>query len=145
MQSILYFATATMVYAYSVLSPAAVSEMNSAWRDRRAALFQRVVVDRFVWEIVDRAISKDLKGQLMNTIKSAKRPSDLWVTADLCFEPNFRFVDFDFPGMWISIKQLIYRTDALSQLAAKLGPCIKVRPMYEDDVIFLRIEFWPTA
>lgn len=134
-----------MAYAYSVLSPAAVSEMNSAWRDRRAALFQRVVVDRFVWEIVDRAISKDLKGQLMNTIKSAKRPSDLWVTAGLCFEPNFRFVDFDFPGMWISIKQLIYRTDALSQLATKLGPCIKVRPMYEDDVIFLRVEFWPTA
>jgi hypothetical protein len=134
-----------MAYAYSVLSPAAVSEMNSAWRDRRAALFQRVVVDRFVWDMVDRAISKDLKGRLMNTIKSAKRKSDLWVTADLCFEPNFRFVDFYFPGMWISIKQLIYRTDALSRLAAKLGPCIKVRPMYEDDVIFLRIEFWPTS
>ena len=134
-----------MVYAYSLLSPAAVSEMNSAWHDRRAAVFQRAVINRFVWDMVDRAISKDLKGQLMNTIKSAKRPSDLWVTAGLCFEPNFRFVHADFPGMWISIKQLIYRTDALSQLAAKLGPCIKVRPMYEDDVIFLRVEFWPTA
>jgi len=66
---------------------------------------------------------------------------DLSVASGLCYEPDHRF--------WIdrqsmTIKQVIYRTDALERLAAELGPQIKVRPLYLNDVIYIMIEFWPT-
>ena len=119
-----------------------VKEMNDLWRERRNAVFQKAVVDRFVADMVKFCHDRDLVHQMFDAIKHAKKASDLWVTAGRCYEPNYRFTEADYPGMWLSIKQLIYRTDALSQLADELGSCIKIRPLYQDDVIFLKIEFW---
>lgn len=134
-----------MGYRYQLLSAADLEEMNTAWDQRREAVFERAVIDRFISEMLYRSINKDIKGQLMERIKTAKKLSELWVTAPLCFEHSYRFVDARFPGMSLGIEQLINGTDALSQLAAKLGPCIKVRPLRNAAAIFLKVEFWPTA
>lgn len=127
---------------FQLLSAADVREVSNAWYDRRKAVFEKKVVDEWVSGMMDRLIEKDLKKQLLDVISYAKTPDELWVSAGYCYDQNYRF--------WIgpqsmTIKQLIYRTDALQRLAKEIGSQIKVRPLYDDGMIFFKIEFWPTV
>jgi hypothetical protein len=126
---------------FSLLSNADCAELKAAWQQRSAAVFEKAVVDRFVSDLVDLCIERDIKSQLLGAIKYAKSPQDIWVSAGRCYEADYRFY---IDGRWMSIKQLIYRTDALTRLAEALGPGIKIRPLYDHNLIFLKIEFWPS-
>jgi len=127
---------------FTLFSASDVRQMNEDWAKRSEEVFVKKVVDDFVSMHLDRAIMRDIRGQMFKEIKSAISPSDLCVSSGICYEPNHRF----YVGRrWMSIKQLIYRTDALERLATELGPQIKVRPFYWNDVIYMNIEFWPTG
>ena len=122
--------------------------LNDVWKQRNQAVFEDKVVAEFVSNIVHRTIERDLKAELLDTIKYAERKDQLWVSAGLCYDLDYRFTTDAccgvFAGKTMTIKQVIYRTDALEQIAKQLGPCIKVRPLYHNKKIFLKIEFWPT-
>lgn len=130
---------------FSLLSNADCVELNATWQQRSKALFEKAVVSRFVSDMVDRAIERDLKTELLEAMKMARKPNEIWVSAGLCYDDNHRFTEEGFGNRWLSIKQLIYRTDALAELAKQLGPQIKVSPLYENNVIFLKIQFVPSA
>lgn len=127
---------------FQLLSADDVRQMNVSWNTRWRDLFVKRVVDEFVSVHVDRAIERDLRVELLQAIKYAREPRDLWVSSGLCYNENHRF--------WIgrqsmTIKQLIYRTDALQRLAVEIGPQIKVSPLYQGGIIYLKIEFLPTC
>jgi len=126
---------------FTLFSAADVLKMNEDWINRSHDVFVKKIVDDFVAIHIDRAIKRDVRGLMIDQIKHARSVKDLSVASGLCYEPDHRF--------WIdrqsmTIKQVIYRTDALERLAAELGPQIKVRPLYLNDVIYIMIEFWPT-
>ena len=128
--------------SFQLLSAADFCEMSNAWSERSKAVFEKKVVDEWVSDMMDRLIEKDIKKQLLDVISYAKTPDELWISAGYCYEVNHRF--------WVghksmTIKQLIYRTDALQRLAKEIGSQIKVRPLYDDGMIFFKIEFWPNV
>ena len=126
---------------WTLFSADDVKKMDTAWQNRSQEVFIEKVIKDFVELHMDRAISRDIHGQMLKQIKDARTPKDLEVSSGLCYEPNHRF----YVGrQWMSIKQLLYRTDALKRLEAELGPQIKVRPSYWNDLIYIMIEFWPT-
>ena len=128
---------------FQVISRSAIGEMSTLWRNRQNAVFEKEVVDKFVLDMTLMAISNDIEAQLLDKIKYAKYPKDLWVSAGRCYDPDYYFTLEGFGGKRLYIKQLIYRTDALQRLAKEFGEKIKVRPLYQNGVIFLKIEFWP--
>ena len=125
---------------WTLFSAADSEKMAQMWRNRSNDLFVKKVVDDFVEMHMDRAIKRDLHTEMLEAVKNARSPSDLSVSSGLCYDPNHRFY---VGNRWMSIKQLIYRTDALQRLAAEMGPQIKVRPSYWNDLIYIMIEFWP--
>jgi len=128
---------------FRLLTDSDDAELNAVWRERSKEFFEKSVVNLFVDEMTDLEIQRDLKQQLLNTMKVSTRPEQIWVYAGRSYEPNYRFtLPSISPNRWISIKQLIYRTDALDRLEAKLGKNIKVQPLYENGIIYFKIEFW---
>ena len=125
---------------WTLFSAADIKSMGETWFKREQELFVKKVVDDFVEMHMDRAIKRDLHTEMLEAVKNARSPSDLSVSSGLCYDPNHRFY---VGNRWMSIKQLIYRTDALQRLAAEMGPQIKVRPSYWNDLIYIMIEFWP--
>lgn len=117
-----------------------LEKLTNDWNARSQDLFVKKVVDDWVSLMMDKLITRDIHSQMADAVQFARTPQDLWVSAGLCFDPDHRF--------WVgkrsmTIKQLIYRTNALQRLASDIGDKIKVRPLYDDGVIFFKIEFWP--
>ena len=116
--------------------------MNAAWHSRSREVFVEKTIRDFVDRHMERAIKNDVCGQMLEQIKHARTRKDLSVSCGLCYDPNYRFFGAD--GQSMTIKQLIYRTDALQRFATEIGPQIKVSPHYWNDLIYFDIEFWPT-
>jgi len=129
--------------SFRLLTVADDVELNGKWQQRSKELFEKSIVDSFVDEMVHIEIERDLKKQLLDKMNMSSNPDQLWIYAGRSYDPNYRFtLPSASPKRWISIKQLIYRTDALDQLAAQLGRNIKVRPLYLNGLIYFKIEFW---
>ena len=126
-----------------LLDAADFAEMSAAWNNRYNGLFQKKVTEQFVSELLDCAAQKDFKAHLMLSIASAREPKDLWVSLGIYFPKDAYFTAEGFGQKRMTIKQILYRTDALQQVAAFIGRDIKVKPMFGDDVIFIRVEYWP--
>ena len=118
-------------------------ELAATWRERSKEFFEKSVVNGFVDEMTDLEIQRDLKQQLLNRMQTTARPEQLWVYAGRSYDPDYRFtLPSISPTKWLSIKQLIYRTDALDRLESQLGKNIKVKPLYENGLIYFKIEYW---
>ena len=132
---------------FQLLTAENVLTLKQEWKKRNQAVFEKAVVDKFVFDIVERSIDKGLMDELLNAIKYAEKKNELCVSAGLCYATDYRFTTDALGGIFkdksMTIKQVIYRTNALERIAKELGPCIKVRPSYDDGLIFLMIEFWP--
>ena len=126
-----------------LLDAADFAEMKAAWNNRYNGLFQKKVTEQFVSELLDCAAEKDFKAHLMLSIATAREPKDLWVSLGIYFPTDAYFTAEGFGQKRMTIKQILYRTDALQQIAAFIGEDIKVRPMFGDGVIFIRVEYWP--
>ena len=126
-----------------LLDAADFAEMKAAWNNRYNGLFQKKVTEQFVSELLDCAAQKDFKAHLMLSIATAREPKDLWVSLGIYFPTDAYFTAEGFGQKRMTIKQILYRTDALQQIAAFIGEDIKVRPMFGDGVIFIRVEYWP--
>ena len=126
-----------------LLDAADFAEMKAAWNNRYNGLFQKKVTEQFVSELLDCAAEKDFKAHLMLSIATAHEPKDLWVSLGIYFPTDAYFTAEGFGQKRMTIKQILYRTDALQQIAAFIGEDIKVRPMFGDGVIFIRVEYWP--
>ena len=126
-----------------LLSAVDFAEMKAAWENRYNSLFQKKVTEQFVSELLDCAAEKDFKAHLMLSVASAREPKDLWVSLGIFYPQDAYFTAEGFGQKRMTIKQILYRTDALQQLAAFIGEDIKVRPMFDDGVIFIKVEYWP--
>ena len=126
-----------------LLDAADFAEMKAAWNNRYNGLFQKKVTEQFVSELLDCAAQKDFMAHLMLSIATAREPKDLWVSLGIYFPTDAYFTAEGFGQKRMTIKQILYRTDALQQIAAFIGEDIKVRPMFGDGVIFIRVEYWP--
>ena len=126
-----------------LLSAVDFAEMKAAWENRYNSLFQKKVTEQFVSELLDCAAKKDFKAHLMLSVASAREPKDLWVSLGIFYPQDAYFTAEGFGNRRMTIKQILYRTDALQQLAAFIGEDIKVRPMFDDGVIFIKVEYWP--
>ena len=126
-----------------LLDAADFAEMKAAWNNRYNGLFQKKVTEQFVSELLDCAAQKDFKAHLMLSIATAREPKDLWVSLGIYFPTDAYFTAEGFGQKRMTSKQILYRTDALQQIAAFIGEDIKVRPMFGDGVIFIRVEYWP--
>jgi hypothetical protein len=125
-----------------LLDAADFAEMKAAWNNRYNGLFQKKVTEQFVSELLDCAAEKDFKAHLMLSVASAREPKDLWVSLGIFYPQDAYFTAEGFGQKRMTIKQILYRTDALQQIAAFIGEDIKVRPMFEDGVIFLQVQYW---
>ena len=120
------------------------AELSAAWSNRYNDLFQKKVTEQFVSDLIDHAVKKDFKAEFLQQINHlAHEPKDLWVSLGIYFPKDTYFTAEGFGQKRMTIKQILYRTDALQQIAAFIGKDIKVRPMFDDDVIFIRVEYWP--
>lgn len=127
-----------------LLDAADFAEMKNAWNNRYNGLFQKKVTDQFVSELLDCAAEKDIKAHLMQSIALAREPKDLWVSLGVFYPDDAYFTAEGFGNRRMTIKQILYRTDALQQLAAFIGKDIKVRPLFDQGVFFIKIEYWPS-
>lgn len=128
-----------------LLHDADFAEMKSAWKNRYNGLFQKKITDDFVSHLIDRAIQMDFKALFLEQIISlAHEPKDLWVSLGIFYPQDAYFVAEGFGQKRMTIKQILYRTDALQQLAAFIGKDIKVRPLFDNGAIFIKIEYWPS-
>jgi hypothetical protein len=127
----------------SLLHEADFADLNAAWNNRYNGLFQKKVTEQFVSNLLDHAAKKDFKAEFLQQINMAHEPKDLWVSLGIYFPKDTYFTAEGFGQKRMTIKQVLYRTDALQQIAAFIGKDIKVKPMFDDDVIFIRVEYWP--
>ena len=119
------------------------AEMGVAWNNRSNVVFQKKVTENFVSMMLDRAAQKDFKAEFLDVIKYAREPKDLWVSLGICFDENHFFYAEGFGHRRMTIKQILYRTDALQQIANFIGRDIKLRPIFQNSTIFIRVEYWP--
>ena len=127
-----------------LLYDADFAEMKAAWEIRYNGLFKKKVTEQFVSELIDKAAQTDFKGRFLEQINYlAHEPKDLWVSLGIFYPLDAYFTAEGFGQKRMTIQQILYRTDALQQLAAFIGKDIKVRPMFEDGVIFIKVEYWP--
>ena len=128
-----------------LLYDADFTEMKTAWDNRYNVLFQKKITEDFVSHLLDRAIQMDFKALFLEQIHHlAREPKDLWVSLGVFYPDDAYFTAEGFGNRRMTIKQILYRTDALQQLAAFIGKDIKVRPLFDDGVIFIKIEYWPS-
>lgn len=127
-----------------LLYDADFAELAAAWKNRSNAVFQKKITDDFVSLMLDRADQKDFKAELLQAIKYAREPKDLYTSFGLCFNENHVFYAEGFGNRRMTIKQVLYRTDALQQIAAFIGRDIKLRPVFDDGMIFIQVEYWPS-
>jgi transposase-like protein len=126
---------------WQLLHRSEVDKLCNVWAARSHDIFVKKVVEDWLSMMMDRIIQQDIASSFTNRIATARSPKDLWITARLGFDSDHRF--------WVgnrsmTIKQLIYRTNALQRLAKEIGEKIVVRPLYQEDrSIFFKIEFWP--
>lgn len=126
-----------------LLDAADFAEMKAAWNNRYNGLFQKKVTEQFVSELLDHAVKIDFKARFLEQINHlAREPKELWVSLGIYFPTDAYFTAEGFGQKRMTIKQILYRTDALQQIAAFIGEDIKVRPMFEDGVIFLQVQYW---
>jgi hypothetical protein len=127
-----------------LLSADDFAEMKAAWENRYNSLFQKKVTEQFVSDLIDQAAKIDFKARFLEQINHlAHDPKELWVSLGIFYPQNTYFTAEGFGQKRMTIKQILYRTDALQQLAAFIGEDIKVRPMFDDGVIFIKVEYWP--
>jgi len=117
--------------------------LAAAWKERSDKVFQDKIVSDFTELMLNKIMHRDIAAELLECIKHAKKPSEICVSWGLCFEPNHYFMAEGFGKRRFSIKQIIYRTNALEQLAESIGKNIKVAPHYWNDVIYIDIQYWP--
>jgi hypothetical protein len=129
---------------YRLLSPADINELNAAWAKRCESVFEKAVVKSFLTEMMMSLITKiELKEHLLMAIADADSQSDIWITTPHYSNASY-FTAYDFGDKRLSIKHILYETDALSQLATAIGPGISVVPVYQRDQIYFKIEYLPT-
>jgi hypothetical protein len=127
-----------------LLNAADFAELADVWKIRTKTLFEKKVTDDFVSMMIDRAANVDFKEAFIQRIKyCAYQPNDLWVTLGICFEEDHIFHAEGFGQKRMTIKKILHGTDALQQIASFIGNDIKVRPLYKDNVIYIKIEYWP--
>jgi hypothetical protein len=126
-----------------ILSSSDINELSAAWTARREEAFKDQVVLDFL-RFMQSRIPADLKERLLDSIAIASKPKHM--------NCGFGGVQFDvdhslYADGWgskrMTIKQLIYSTDALSQLAAMIGEHICVTPRFADAVVYFTIDFFP--
>ena len=127
-----------------LLDAADFAELADAWKIRKNTLFEKKVTSDFISMMIDRAAKIDFKEAFIQKIKySTYSPNDLWVTLDICFEEDKMFYAEGFGQKRMTIKKILHGTDALQQIASFIGNEIRVRPLYQDNVIYIKIEYWP--
>ena len=111
-----------------------------------ASLCHRLCRDgRRLDQPLQRSLPEEGHGELClnDAIKYAREPKDLWVSLGICFDENHFFYAEGFGHRRMTIKQILYRTDALQQIANFIGRDIKLRPIFQNSTIFIRVEYWP--
>lgn len=127
-----------------LLHDADFAELSNAWKNRSNELFQKKIVDDFVSLMIARASNKDFKTELLAAIYFATERKDIWTTMGICFDENHFFYAEGFGHRRMTIKQVLYRTDALLQIAEFIGRDIKLRPIFQNHTIFINVEYWPS-
>ena len=125
-----------------ILSSSDINELSTAWSARREEAFKDQIVINFL-HFMQTKIPANLKERLLDSINLASKPWHM--------QCGFGGVQFDIDHVFyadgwgnkrLTIKQVIYRTDALRQLAECIGENIRVTPRFAGSVVFFTIDFF---
>lgn len=89
-------------------------------------------------------VPENLKSQLLWVVQNVETPSHLQLGFGIQFDSSHAFTAEGWGTRKLSIKHIIYRTDALDRIAREIGPNIKVTPHIINRVVFFTLDFWPT-
>ena len=120
-------------------------ELTNAWNSRRDDAFKQKIEDDFVDYLV-RNIPSDLADRLHWAIQNAESPRDLSVgfaNGDVHFRDDHVFTAEGWGQRKMSVKQVIYRTNALTRVAEAIGPSITVQHRFHNGIVSFTIHFWP--
>jgi len=125
-----------------ILSANDIKEISDTWNLRRDDAFKARVTSDFVVLMLDH-VPENLKSQLLWAVQNVTTPSHLQLGFGIQFDTSHTFTAEGWGNRKWSIKQVIYRTDALERIAREIGPNIKVTPHFVQNVVFFTIDFWP--
>lgn len=117
-----------------------LDELYAAYTKDNFARFESACVEMFLNYWIPK-IPGDIKYRLLEAIRNARTRRDMWVRFHTEIADDHEIV---IDGRRLSTQHILYRTDALKQLAAAIGPNINVRAVpVENGRTALRIEYWP--
>jgi hypothetical protein len=120
-----------------------IDELSSAWNRRRDEAFRDAIEDDFVHMMLQH-VPDNLKEQLLWAIHNATAPVQLQVAFSVQFDRDHAFTAEGWGTRKLSIRQVIYNTNALARIARSIGPNIKVSHRLTQNSVFFTIDFWPT-
>ena len=129
-------------YKMAFLSISDIDEMTSAWNLRREEAFKNAIEDDFVHTMLHH-VPENLKAQMMWAIHNATAPVQLQVSFGVQFDINHTFKAEGWGERALSIKKVLYQTNALERIAQSIGPNIKVSFRFVRNSVHFTIDFWP--
>ena len=126
-----------------ILSSSDINQLSAAWAARRDEAFTNQVIFEFL-SFMQTKIPADLKERLLDSIHLASKPWHMQCGfGGVQFDVDHAFYADGWGNKRLTIKQVIYRTDALRQLAAMIGENIRVTPRFAGSVVFFTVDFFP--
>ena len=124
------------------LSNSDLHELYTAYHTDNFKRFETACVAMFV-EFWVSQIPPDIKDQLLDAIRNSRTRKDMWVRFRPVIRPDN---EIEIHGRRMSSFHIVHKTDALAQIAAAIGPQIRVRAVpsaVREGSLVLRIEYWP--
>lgn len=125
-----------------ILTDIDIDDLSAAWNRRRDDAFRDAITDDFVATMVSH-VPENLKAQMLWAIHNATTPAQLQVNFGVQYEISHTFTADGWGDRRLSLKHVLYRTNALERIAQAIGPNIKVSFRYGVTTIFFTIDFWP--
>jgi len=123
-----------------ILSSSDCHEMFQLYMSTRHQRFVAHCINVFVMRMTD-AIPPNIKDLLLNTIRHAESISDMGVMLPNTFGEGDVIT---IGGQSWPIYEIIHHSNALNRIAAAIGDNIRIRPHEADEVIWLRVEYYPS-
>lgn len=126
-----------------ILSSSDINELSAAWSARRDEAFTNQVIFDFL-RLMQANIPADLKERLLDSIHFASKPKHMNCGfGGIQFDVDHVFYADGWGNKRMTIRQLVYGTDVLRQLAAVIGENIRVTPRFTDATVYFTIDFFP--
>jgi len=119
-----------------------ITDFANAWNIRRNEAFKQKIEDDFVENfLINLPSAEELRARMLEAIQRAESPRDLYCGTGQHWPDNHTFTAGGWGQRKMSIKQVIYRTNALRRIGEAIGPNFFITKRFVDGHVFFMINF----